>query len=101
MATPERHSTAAQYPEEQRPEEQRPEEQRPDGSGAAVAGPYVDRAGWLANTGRLDLIDEIADSCERSVPPSRFTQSGRARFWSRESPGWPNDSPGWPSRAAS
>jgi hypothetical protein len=39
---------------------------------------YVRRINWLIETGRVDLIDEIADDCERRRAAHAPTGSGRA-----------------------
>jgi hypothetical protein len=54
---------------------------------------YVTHAGWLRTAGRVDLIDEVADSFERPTPPSSPSFSawpdGRGNFWAGASHRWP------------
>ncbi len=44
---------------------------------------YISKINWLVQTGREDLIDEIADEFERRPRP------GRDAFWSRDLARWP------------
>jgi hypothetical protein len=39
---------------------------------------YVSRINWLVTIGRTDLIDEIADDCERRRPARRSSPSAVA-----------------------
>jgi hypothetical protein len=47
----------------------------------SIGGGYVSQAEWLRPPGRLDVIDEVADSCERRPDPTRPAPTERIDGW--------------------
>lgn len=51
---------------------------------------YVTHADWLRATGRVDLIDEVADHFEK--PATSIWPQTNGAFWTRTSANWPHSS---------